>query len=570
MDDILAFLELACAVLLWFLTKRERRYPNRRFRLVYLLPAGLGLLFSFFISWDPWFAGVYIGAVVYGFALFADTEKGRRGVILSVAGLILATEVICAFSPLYRRKDYAGEFDRAFSVLKEHYVLAREKEIEWDRLYADYKPGFEQVEKSQDEVQNYKLWLQFAQEFYDGHVGYTINSEDNMMGAACDIFGRDYGLSLIRLEDGRYAAVNVEGGEHSYSIEDKEQEIPIAGNYQTEHARDKRLTLWDAGVRNGTIITGWNGKSVEELLKEVEVYWMNYPDRENEAFFRPIYAAGLGGKEDTVEIKFLAEDGTEHTVTATALGAYAPRLLSTMEKLDDGEKISNLDWKRLDDSTVMLRIYSMAYDMESYNGTDYTKMTEELRDQLLAYKAEGVSHIILDLRRNSGGSPFMVMGVAKLFAPEGTHTDCYTAVVDEKTASYKRGEDGKYIKGEPLTYEGEDLWKDGRITLLVNAETVSAGDEMTYLFSEFPNATVMGYTKSNSSCQAVSSIELDGASFSYSAVPNLDPEGNPLIDTFSDHVGRVPLDVRVPVDQEMLRMIFDRGEDHLLNAAMKH
>ncbi len=567
MDDICAIVELLLALLLCASVGLERRYPSRKIRLCYLLPAGLCVAFSFQIPWDPWYAGVYIGAVLCAFALFADTEKGRRAVLLSAAGMILVTEVFCSASPLYRRKDYAGEFDRAFSVLKEHYVLDREKEIDWDRLYADYKPGFEEAERTQDEVLQYKLWLQFTQEFYDGHVGFVMDREEHMMDAACEIFGRDYGLSLIRLSDGRYAAMNVEGAEHSYSIADPKQEIRAAKNYQSKEAEKERLTLWNAGVRNGTIITGWNGKSVEELLNEVEVYWMSFPDRENEMFFRPVYAAGLG--DESVRLQFLTEDGTEKFVTAPALGAYAPRLLSTIEKLDDGEKISNLDWRRLDEKTVLLRIYSMAYDMKSYKGTDYSRMTDELRDQLLAYRDEGVDHIVLDLRRNGGGSPFMVMGVAKLFAPVGVHTESYTAVIDEKTACYRRGADGKYIKNEPLAYEGEDLWRDGRITVLVNAETVSAGDEMTYLLSGYPNVTIMGYTKTNSSCQAVSSISLDGASLSYSAVPDLDVDGNPLIDTYSDHVGRVPLDEKVPVDQEMLRAIFDRGEDHLLNEAVK-
>ena len=134
---------------------------------------------------------------------------------------------------------------------------------------------------------------------------------------------------------------------------------------------------------------------------------------------------------------------------------------------------------------------------------------------------------------------------------------------------YDRGPDGKYIKNKELKYTGEDLWHDGKIVLLVNGETVSAGDDMTYMMGEYPNVTVVGFTSSNSSCQAVGSVSLDEGNLTFSAVPNLDNDGNVAIDTFTDHKGRVPFDEYIPFSSEAVTAIFDNGTDYQLDYVIK-
>ena len=207
--------------------------------------------------------------------------------------------------------------------------------------------------------------------------------------------------------------------------------------------------------------------------------------------------------------------------------------------------MTNLTWESLNDDTVMLRIYAMAYDSNTYEGADYSEMTDKLREEILAYKEAGFKNIVFDLRSNSGGSPFMVQGIAQLFAPEGEHTTYYAAKINEDTATFERGADGKYIKeDEMITYQGEDLWHDGQIILLVNAQTVSAGDDMVYMMGDYPNVKVMGTTKSNNSCQAVQGMEISTGQFSFSVVPNLTEDGDIAIDTLTDHEARVPFDDR--------------------------
>ena len=59
-------------------------------------------------------------------------------------------------------------------------------------------------------------------------------------------------------------------------------------------------------------------------------------------------------------------------------------------------------------------------------------------------------------------------------------------------------------------------------------------------------------------------MDISTGSFSFSVVPNLTPEGDIAIDTLKDHKARVDFDEYIPVTKEMVRAIFDEGEDYIL------
>ena len=86
---------------------------------------------------------------------------------------------------------------------------------------------------------------------------------------------------------------------------------------------------------------------------------------------------------------------------------------------------------------------------------------------------------------------------------------------------------------------------------------------------EYPNVRVMGLTRTNGSCQAVTAINLSVAQLSFSAVPNIDENGNVIIDTLTDHISRTPFDEKIPFDMAAVSSIFDNGTDYPLQYAAK-
>ena len=553
----------------------QKKIVSNKWRYLYVVPAIVTCGLAFLVGFNPYLVGMCVASILTLSQM--DLKITKAKMILSGMSVLVLFVSLGLGDRVSKRIDFKGDFELAFSNMKAHYVLDVEKGIDWEALYIEYAPQFAEVTKAQDQTEGYCLWQEYLRNFYDGHVSFVpgdVFKDEEIYKA----YGNDYGLSLLRLADGRFVAVNVEGAQetlngmadvqkfNAYSIMNPDRTFPKIQNLCVENVFEKRLTLKKAGIHNGTVITKWNGKPVEDWFENVRCYLFQCPDRENELFYLPLYVAGIGG--ESVSIEFLDDAGEHKSVEAPKLGAYLGRVYSTLDLLDNGVNISNLDWQEINEDTVLLRIYSMSYDIKSYSGSDYSQMMDELRPKILEYRERGMKNLIIDLRKNTGGSPYMVAGVATLFAPAEEFPYYYSAVLNEKTGIFERGEDGKYQKGKAVTYSGEDLWKDGKIILLVNGETVSAGDDMTNLMAKFPNVWIMGFTKSNSSCQAVKEMRLSSGKITFSAVPNLDENGDVIIDTGVDHVGRVPCDEIVPITEEVIKKMFDKGEDFLLEYAI--
>ncbi len=538
-DIFLVVLELVSVLGLYGIAEYAREAVTTKWRICYVIPAIICMAFTAFSGFEISMAGVYLGAVILLTGFVKDSAEPRR-YSCAVAGIcIIASVVVCSVNPGYRAPDYVADFKEGFEIMREHYILAQYKGIDWDVLYEKYLPRFEAADKQHDEVENALCWHNFCQEFHDGHVSYETDG-DTAKCANERVFGNDYGLSLMTLENGQTVAVNVE------------EESRIA----------------EAGIRNGTVITAWDGKSIEEM-EEMKQSMIGYASMENENFYKALLVAGLGG--ESAAITYLDENGKEQTVTAKRLGAYAGRLESTFDILNQGVEAGNLSWSSLSDKTVCLRMKTMMYDSDSYENGDHSRMKEELRGRLLKLRQEGVTGLVLDLRGNVGGSPQFIMAIAELLAPEGEHVYAYDGVWDEDAKEYKVNPDtGNYEVGNGLTYEGENLWKDGRIVILVNAGTISAGEHFTQIMSDYDNVTVMGFTPSNGSGQGVRGITFSHGQLTYSAVPVLNEDGTVFVDSDVSRVSRMPLDRKIPFDGNAVRVLFDEGRDYILEYAVEY
>ena len=556
------------------------KYVSEKFKFFYVIPFFVTIFMIIKYGFDAGYLGVYISSLIIVAGLFTDKEVFKR---ILAACCITAVILSIVFNNLSddKRINYEEDFKKAYAVMKEHYVLTNEKGIDWDELYDRYQPVFAKIDETQDAKENYKAWMQFTREFYDGHTSYMLNDTDDQLKIMMESYGNDYGLSIARLTSGEFAAINVEGYSNSYSVDSDEEDLMglyrFKDKYRSDAADENKEVLKNAGIKNGTVITKWNGREIDEYYDEIKYYITSFPVRENEEFYMPMYVAGIGENseygdynENEAVLSYLDDNGEEKEIRLKSLGSYMPRLYDTLSKINSGVKITNLSWENVNDETMLLRIRQMAYDTLSYGDPEmYKDMTDQLRKEVISLKENGYKNIIFDMRANEGGDPFFVQSIAGLFAPEGEHINIYSSKINEKTASFERGEDGRYKMSEALTYEGEDLWHDGNIILLVNAECVSAGDDMTYIMGEYPNVKVVGFTRTNSSCQAVSGIKMEIGQLSFSAVPNVDENGDIIIDTFTDRVGRTPFDEKIPFDQAAISSIFDNGEDYQLQFAAK-
>ncbi len=535
-DIILIVFQLFCCGLLFLLAGIAEKVISSKWRLCYVVPSLVCIFMTIYTGFEKSLIGVYLGSALLIAGLLRPTKSARRiacavSVLLTLSGFITA-EVY----PMYRSVNYLDDFESGFAQMKERYILAEHKGIDWDALYEKYIPCFEEADLFHDEELNLLAWEKFCAEFHDGHTSFIPTEEeliDKVMKEHC---GKDYGLVLLSYTDGRTVAVNVDE------------------------------SLNETGIHNGTVVTSWNGMSPEEANKLSEGYEVyTYSDNDNAYFYRTIWAAGTG--DGQAEVTFIDDDGNEKTAELTVIGKYYDRLNDTLDILNHGMNVGNMTWNEVNDTTACLRIKMMAFDAVSDTNNDYSSMQNEIREKVSELKQQGTEDVIIDIRDNGGGSGNLIMAIAELFAPEGEHYYCNDGVWNSNEHCYERNADGSFSIGERHTFMGENLLGDGHIILLVNSNSASASDHMTKVMNAMDNVTVMGFTEPCGSAQGVSRIEVNSGVLNISASLMLDENGDVFIDSGADGQSGNTLDIQVPFDEEAVKSLYDDGEDYLMKKA---
>ncbi len=542
-----------CALFLIRFAGRAERDKRTWFKLLWLVPlpiAFLGDLSGLTRSLVP----LCLGAVITAGGFFTELA-GRRRLLSGIgAGVMLLSIPCCLLDPRCHAVHYLADFEKAFTDMKRHYVLTAHKGIDWDALYAKYQPRFAEIDRTQDAGENALEWMRFCGEFYDGHVNFSPADEDAARQAARSALGNDYGLVIMRCTDGSFAAVNADDSLKAY------------------------------GIGNGTVITAWDGKAPDEVQKMSPLNGASVlhlaegetaelggePDADNNLFWSASLAAGIGGER--VKVRFLDESGKEQSAELPKTGAYADRLFQAVRTIQQGVNIGNLQWQRLDDTTVCLRIKGMMYDTQSYQSSEddaNAEMVAEIRQTLLQYRESGVRDLVIDLRSNTGGSGSMVRDLVSVVAPEGEHFYTANGLWDDEHRTWATDADGNYTAERVFTLQGEQLLGDGRITVLVNSESISAADHMVHLMRGMEHVTVMGFTEPNGSGQAVGGTRLESGVLMFSNCVMLDENGEIFVDSGTDHQSGNGVDVQIPFDSAAIHALFDEGRDYVLDYAMR-
>lgn len=534
-DLILIGLSVVEGIGLGFVAHYAEEYKDYRWKALYVVPCIIMFVIMGVGGFEPYMIGLYVGCLLPLVGIYREEKRTRIVASASMVVLAVASWLICSNVSAYRCPDYVADLERVLTEMRSHYCLTEYKEIDFDALEEKYMPLAKEATQQHDRVKGMMMFREFANEFYDAHVNYILynQSEKWVEKMLEEAYGNDYGLSLMRLDDGRFVAVNVEK---------------------------------DLGIKEGTEVVLWNGQKPESYFDQIPFYYdMNMPDEENAAFYLPLYVAGIG--EDEAKVTIIESDGKEKECTLMKRGHYVKRLEKTLDIVDQGRNIGHLEFDKLDEDTVLLRLKQMAYDADTYESTDYSELEGKVKRALASYQEEGVKNIILDLRCNSGGSPHMVMTIAKLFDTEEEHFYCAGGKPDLATGNFVYDEQkGQYEIQDTFTYYGQHLWQ-GKIIVLVNGRCVSAGDHLAFLFSQMEQATVMGITKTNGSGQGTKSVEFESGMMSYSAIPAMNEDGSFMMDSGPDRKSQSRVDEKIPCSEEAVTSWFVTGEDYVLEYA---
>ena len=424
----------------------------------------------------------------------------------------------------YTRYSYTESFKKMLKTMEQEYCLNSWKEIDYDELLETYLPRVEEAERNRDEAAYSAIITEVTYYFYDSHVGPYLT--DDTRFATCEyLSGNDYGLSMIRIDDGSVIAVLVEPGCEAAT----------------------------KGIHDGTTIISWDNRDINEAVEDVECIYpgLSFPVEENEDIFRPIFLAGKGG--ESVSITFLDDNGNERSILVQKTGNYEDRLSVAINcLLHDGDDYQNFYSCMLDDRCGYLQITSECYDALGDNISAikkgyYPELTKYYADLIENLENKGMQCLIIDIRNNGGGYDSVAGALASLFNDKKAHMVSF---------GYEDAQ-GYHIA------ESQYIFPDGRyadipVVVLVNSNCMSAGDGMAKFLGDCPNVTLMGITASSGVNQNNGGyIYLtDNICVTYPVFLSLSEDGEPFIDTDHTRENKIPLDVAIPITGENAKTIF--------------
>ncbi len=499
---------------------------------------------------------LYLEAVVPLILIFPGKKKASL-FIKSIVSIITTLVVCVSFillstsSPMvhnYTGYSYTDSFKKMMEVLEKEYCLSSWKKIDYDSLLREYLPKVEEAEKNNDEVAYSAIITEVTYRFYDSHV-YNFMHSGYFDCLTCEyLAGNDYGLSLIKTDDGRVIAVHVEDlNDYLYA--------------------DSSI-LSEIGIHNGTEITSWDGRDINDAINDTECIYpsLQFPVKSNEDIYRPLFLAGKG--DETVEITFIDDNGKEQSARLKKLGTYDDRLIYTIGNLEHlSTDYPNNFYKMLDDKCGYLYICSENFGMFSDDIAVarkgyYPKLVEYYAGIIENLKAQGMEYLVVDIRNNHGGYDNVAGAFTSLFTEEK---------IDMFSMGYE-DESGYHITENHYIFP-DGRYKDLPVAVLVNNSCVSAGDGMAKFLGECPNVILMGISASGGVNQSKGGyIYLtDNICVEYPVFLSLSSDGEPLIDTDSTRENRIPLDVEIPITEKAALEIFSLDDaDYELDYAVKY
>lgn len=496
------------------------------------------------------FGVISLFIALWGLAVLLKRSFVAYGVIISVFSVVLLfIEIVLIWAVLlrpnvgnYSKLGWTDSLNCAIDYMEQEYVLNDWKQIDYGMLREKYIPRMQEIEERGDENAYIYLLYEFTNEFHDGHV--SVRGDFSTRSTVMSQFaGNDFGLSMFRCSTGEVIAVLV----------------------------DSESSCIEYGIHDGTVITKWDGIPVDEAAEKVLCLDASYEFKtwENIHIAQPIFLAGQGG--DEVEVTFINDAGDEKTVTLTAKGDYFNRRTAALDIIYDSNVIQGENYSNriINENIGYIRINEEEYSTDPWFNTKCTlssfskEIYEDLYRRLEAMKKEGVDRIILDLRNNNGGYGFESRTVASLF------------VDGDIPCKLQYDKDGKAIVASTVKpIEDQGPFSDMKVVVLVNGETCSAGELMTYYLANAENVIIVGSTSTWGAAQSTggSAILTDSKySIRFPILPETDENGLPCVDVGADYHTRIEMDYVVEYDLNEAVNLFEHPEnDYVLEKAIDY
>jgi carboxyl-terminal processing protease len=388
-----------------------------------------------------------------------------------------------------RELSWAGAFAELHVKLQREYAFGDWKHIDWPALYARYAPRIARAQWAGNTVAYYLTLRRYAAELRDGHV--SVNPDTEADQAVVDkAFARadgGFGLVPARLENGHVVAAWVQPGG------------PAAR----------------AGVKTGARLLRWRGRPIRAALAAVDTaLGPTCPtdkrlDRERLRF---LVRARVGAHRTLV----FRNRGARKARTARLTAVADDRLTLTMTDerstlITDGWPEKVVTHQILPGNIGYVRI-RFELDLPAELPGDHTPTLEQFRQAIHAFVAADVNGVVVDVRRNSGGSDRMVAEMMNSFYGKRSfyeYADWFNTAtglweiwdLDESTGEPLAPNVGVWIEPGRERYEGP-------VVALVDNACVSSGEGIALGIRRMTNGKTVGFHGTNGSFGMVGDVAL--------------------------------------------------------------
>jgi carboxyl-terminal processing protease len=422
-------------------------------------------------------------------------------------------------------------YENAFLAMKgrmqREYPFTEWKGIDWDALDARFRPRIKAAQDARDAEAFYLAMREFLYAIPDGHLGIS-DAPDYRKHA----IGGGFGFAVARLDDGRVIVRQLDP--------------------QSEAAK--------AGMKLGAEVLAWNGGALAETAARVSVLWASEPPATAEVRVRDQYRLLTRGPVGaTAKVTF--QNPGDPAPTEAALTAYdddyrSLELASSFEEAAHAAA-APFEFTTLDGGIAYVKVMAVGATLAvPFPERAFAKGIGD-------FVESGAPGLVLDLRRNSGGSDALAARLCAHFVSEGMllrHIEKFVA----KDVKFVRDSD------ETLRVSPNEPHFAGPIVVLIDSNTLDAAEGIVAALKRLPNVRTVGEESTHGAYALTGGgMELPGGHTVFYPVGRaVDDDGKILIESDRDSKGGIAPDVRVPLTRETILQRYEKGEDVILAAGL--
>lgn len=400
------------------------------------------------------------------------------------------------------------------------YPLTEWKGIDWEAAYAAILPEIQQAVNENDNAAWFRAVRQFALTAQDGHVSVLSPS----LGAfplepsdQTDAFGTDFGFMLLPTAKGEHVILVQPGGAAAA-----------------------------VGVQSGAVVESIEGRPAGEYVASQAVEWLNMGIATGEAtdYFRGI-AAGYAASGKNLAIRLIAPDTTEVQSLTIEGRPFEGVAFPGYERAFEDEALIEADM--LTEGIGYVRIRALISQALMNNLTEATywafinEATATVGQTLETLTEYGAGALVLDLRGNTGGIDALGARIASFFVEQPEVYSHLLPFIEEIP-----GWDFQYRETEYVTPHANRF--AGRVVVLVDQHTISAGERLAQVIGTLPQSRIVGFRGTYGSYAETGGLAFmpNDVIVTWPIAPHVDDAGQVLVDAAGDGVARVAPDIRIP------------------------